>query len=131
MCLCARMLALEWKERAYIEKVSFFWFPAAKFVYQNCAQIWRLHTKLHNGAWDVLANNSETVGHIDLKLKEIVYKSVFCNIHFLGFFHRTVSNLFFCAVFIDSENDLSFEANFSFFSLAEGPPRDLQITAYK
>ena len=26
---------------------------------------------------------------------------------------------------------LSFEANFSFFSLAESPPRDLQITAYK
>ena len=27
--------------------------------------------------------------------------------------------------------ELSFEANFSFFSLAESPPRDLQITAYK
>ena len=26
---------------------------------------------------------------------------------------------------------LSFEANFSFFSLAESPPRDLQITTYK
>ena len=26
---------------------------------------------------------------------------------------------------------LSFDTNFSFFSLAEGPPRDLQITVYK
>ena len=26
---------------------------------------------------------------------------------------------------------ISFEANFSFFSLAESPPHDLQITAYK
>ena len=26
---------------------------------------------------------------------------------------------------------LSFDANFSTFSLAESPPRDLQITAYK
>ena len=40
------MLALEWKERAFIEKVNsrcFCWFPAAIFVYQNCTQIWRLH----------------------------------------------------------------------------------------
>ena len=29
------------------------------------------------------------------------------------------------------ERKLSFEANFYFFSLAESPPRDLQITAYK
>ena len=29
------------------------------------------------------------------------------------------------------QTTLSFEANFSFFSLADGPPRNLQITAYK
>ena len=32
---------------------------------------------------------------------------------------------------LEKEKGLSFEANFSFFSLAESPPRDLQITAYK
>ena len=30
-----------------------------------------------------------------------------------------------------SQNQLSFDAIFSSFSLAESPPRDLQITAYK
>ena len=85
MCLCARMLALEWKERAFIEKVicrCFCWFPAAIFVYQNSTQIWRVHTKLYNGAWNVSANNSETVDHMDLRLWQIVYISVFCNISF-------------------------------------------------
>ena len=113
------------------EHQIFYWFPAAKFVYQNCTQIWRLHTKLYNGAWDVSANNSETVGHIDLRREKLFIYQSFVAFHFLGFFHRTVLNLLFCAVFIDSENGLSFEANFSFFSLAEGPPRDLQIAAYK
>ena len=33
---------------------------------------------------------------------------------------------------LDADNYiLSFKANFSFFSLVESPPRDLQITAYK
>ena len=39
-------------------------------------------TKLYNGALDVLANSFETVGHIDLRLGEIVYISVFCIISF-------------------------------------------------
>ena len=78
-----------------------------------------------------MANNSETVGHIDLRLGEIVYKAVFCNISFSWLLPRDGFKFIFWAAFIDSENDLSFEANFSFFSLAEGPPRDLQITAYK
>ena len=34
-------------------------------------------------------------------------------------------------IFFDKTLLLSFEANFSFFSLAESPPRDLQITVYK
>ena len=34
--------------------------------------IWRLHTKLYKGAWNVSANNSETVGHKDLRLGQIV-----------------------------------------------------------
>ena len=41
---------------------------------------WRLHTKLYRGAWNVSANNSETVGHKDPRLGQIVYKLVFYNI---------------------------------------------------
>ena len=42
---------------------------------KQCTQYWRLHTKLYNGAWNVSANNSETVSHIDLRLGQIVYIS--------------------------------------------------------
>ena len=38
------------------------------------------------------------MGHKDLRLGQIVQKLVFYNIHFRGFFHWTVSNLFFCCV---------------------------------
>ena len=85
MCLCARMLVLEWKERVFIEKVNFkcfCWFPAAISVHQNGTPIWHLHTKLYKGAWNVLANNSETVGHKDLRPGQIVYILVFYNILF-------------------------------------------------
>ena len=97
--LCARMLAPEWKGRAFIEKVNcrcFCWFLAAILV----DSLWRLYTKLYKGAWNVSANNSETVGHKDLRFGQIVYILVFYNIHFLDLFQWTVSNLFFCAVFI-------------------------------
>ena len=83
MCLWTRMLALEWKERAFIEKVNsrcFCWFPAAILVHQNGTPIWRLHTKLYKGAWNVSATNSETVGHKDLRFGKIVYILVFYNI---------------------------------------------------
>ena len=83
ICLCAHMLVLEWTERAFIEKVNsrrFCRFLAAILVDQNGTPIWRLHTKLYEGAWNVLANNSETVGHKDLKLGQIVYILVFYNI---------------------------------------------------
>ena len=46
------------------------------------APIWRLHTKLYKGAGNVSANNSETVGHKDLRLGQIVYILVFYNISF-------------------------------------------------
>ena len=85
ICLCARMLVLMWKERAFIEIVNFrcfCWFPAAILVHQNGAPLWRLHTKLYKGAWNVSANNSETVGHQDLRLGQIVYILVFYNISF-------------------------------------------------
>ena len=89
------MLVLEWKQIAFIEKVNskcFCWFPAAILVDQNGTPIWRLHTKLYKGAWNVSANNSETVGHKDLKLGQIVYVVVFYNFIFLCLFHWTVSN---------------------------------------
>ena len=83
MCLCVRMLALEWKGRAFIEKVNtrcFCWFPATILVDQNCPPIWCLHTKLYKGVWNVSGNNSETVGYKDLG--QIVYILVFYNISF-------------------------------------------------
>ena len=67
MCLCVRMLALEWKGRAFIEKVNtrcFCWFPATIHV------------------WNVSGNNSETVGYKDLRFGQIVYILVFYNISF-------------------------------------------------
>ena len=57
--------------------------------------------KVYNGAWNVSANNSETVGHIDLRLVKLFIYQSFVTLHFLGFFHWTVFNsFFFCTVFI-------------------------------
>ena len=81
MCLCAPMLVVEWKGRAFIEKVNsrcFPWFPAAILV----DSLWRLRTKLYKGAWNVSANNSETVGLKDLGFGRIIYILVFYNISF-------------------------------------------------
>ena len=97
------MLALEWKGRAFIEKVNsrcFCWFPAAILVDSFCPPIWRLHTKLYKGAWNVSANNSETVGHKDLRFRQIVYTLVFYNTSFSWLFPLDGFNLFFGAVFI-------------------------------
>ena len=101
------MLVLEWKERAFIEKVNsrcFCWFPAAILVHQNGAPIWRLHTKLYKVAWNVSANNSETVGHKDLRLGQIVYILVFYNISFSWFL--PLDGFQFNFLLRDSENDL-------------------------
>ena len=83
------MLVLEWKEIAFIEKVNsgcLCWFPMAILVHQSGTPIWRLHTKLYKVAWNILANTSysETVGHKDLRLGQIVYihALVFYNISF-------------------------------------------------
>ena len=55
----------------------------------------RLHTKLYKVAWNVSANNSETVRHTDMRLGEVVYILDFYNIYFLGFFYFMVLNLLF------------------------------------
>ena len=78
MYLYARMLALEWKGTAFIEKVNsrcFCLFPEAILVDQLGPPIWRFHTiKLYKGKWNVSANNSETVGHKDPRFGQIVLK---------------------------------------------------------
>ena len=105
--LCARFLVLEWTERAFIEQVNsrcFCWFPAAILVHQNGTPIWRLHTKIYKGAWNVSANNSETVGHKDLTLGLVVYISVFYNISFSWLLPLEGFQFFF--LLRDSENDL-------------------------
>ena len=57
------------------------WTPHV-FVDFRRPSIWRLHTKLCKGAWNVSANTSETVGHKDLRFGQIVYILVFYNISF-------------------------------------------------
>ena len=99
------MLVLEWKERAFIEKVNsrcFCWFPATILVQPwNGTPIWRLHTKLDKGSWNVSANNSETVAHKDLRLGQIFYVLVFYNISFSWLLPLPILFLL-----RDSENDL-------------------------
>ena len=105
------------KESAFLEKMnsrSFCWFPAAILVDQNGAPIWRLHTKLFKGAWNVSANNSKTVGHKDLRLGQILYILSFITFHFLGFFQWTVSYLFFGCVTVK----IIYEKNSYFISMA-------------
>ena len=45
-----------------------FWQP---YLCEKTLRKWRLHTKHYNGVWNVSANNSETVGHIDLRLGQM------------------------------------------------------------
>ena len=80
------------------------WFLAAILVDQNGTPIWRLHTKLYKRAWNISANNSETVVHKDLRLKQIVYMLVFYHILFSWLLPQDG----FQDIFLlrDSENDL-------------------------
>ena len=71
---------------------------------QNGTPIWRLHTKLYKVASNVLANNSETVGHKDLRLGQIVYILVFYNISFSWLL--PLDGFQFIFLLRDSENDL-------------------------
>ena len=101
------MVVLEWKERVFIEKVNsrcFCWFLVAILVDLNGPPKWRLHTKLYKGVWNVSANNSETVGHKDLRFGQIVYILVFYNISFSWLL--PLDGLQFIFLLRDSENDL-------------------------
>ena len=86
------------------ELQMFCWFPAAILVDQNGTPIWHLHTKLYKGAWNISANNSETVGHKDLRLEQIVYVLVFYNISFSWLL--LLDGFQFIFLLRDSENDL-------------------------
>ena len=91
--LCARMLALDLKGRTFIES------ELQMFLLISGCHVASPYKALQR-AWNVSTNNSETVGHKDLRCGQIVYILVFYNFHFLGFFHWTVSNLFLWALFI-------------------------------
>ena len=92
------------EKKELLENCRCFYFSAAILVHQNCSPIWRLHTKLYKGAWNVSANNSETVGHKDLKLGQIVYILVFYNISFSWLL--PLDGFHFICLLRDSENDL-------------------------
>ena len=79
----------------------FCWFPTAILVdhqYGVC------DTKLYKVAWNVSANKSETVGHKDLRLGQIVYILVFYNISLSWFL--PLDGFQFMLSLRDSENDL-------------------------
>ena len=73
-------------------------------MHQNGTPIWRLHTKLYKGAWNISANNSETVGLKDLTLGQIVNILVFYNISFPWLL--PLDSFQFIFLLRDSENDL-------------------------
>ena len=62
------------------------------------------HTKIYKGAWNVSPNNSETTGHKDLRLGQIVYMLVFYNISFSWFL--PLDSFQFNFLLRVSENDL-------------------------
>ena len=95
------------KRKGFLEKANsrcFCWFPAAILVHQNGAPIWRFHTKLYKGAWNVSANNSEIVGHKELRLGQIVYILVCYNISFSWLL--LLHGFQFIFLLRDTENDL-------------------------
>ena len=87
-------------------------------------------TKVRETFW---ANNSETVGHKDLRLGQIVYILVFYNISFTWLL--PLDGFQFIFLLRDSENDLYFARKQKTFwvnivrSLSEGPETILTSTA--
>ena len=102
------MLALEVKGRVFIEKVNsrcFCCFPAATLLDSFCPPILLLHTKLYKGSWNVSANNSETVGHKDLRFGQIVYILVFYSFSWLLLMGGFQLIFFVPCLLRDSENE--------------------------
>ena len=95
-----------WKERAFIEKVNSrcFYFQRPYWCTQTELQYGVSKWKLYNGVWNVSANNSETVGHKDLRRGQIVYTLVFYNISFSWLL--PLDGFQFIFLLRDSENDL-------------------------
>ena len=86
------MLVLEWKESAFIEKVNsrcFCWFLAAI----------QSSTKLRETFWQI----TQKLVHKDLRLGQIVYILVFCNISFSWLL--PLDGFQFVFLLRDSEND--------------------------
>ena len=104
MCLGARILALEWKERAFTEKMNsicFRWFPAAKLSTNMVSPYSVTDTESSIKVREMFRQITQKLWPTktwDLD-KLFIYKS-FIMFHFLGFLQWTVSNLFFWAVFI-------------------------------
>ena len=101
ICLCARMLVLERKERAFIEQVNSRCFVDFRRPY------WCTKTVHHYGV-SIQSSTQvhETFRQITQKLwatktwelDKLFKNKSFKTFHFLGFFHWAVSNLFFCCV---------------------------------
>ena len=94
------------KRKSFYRKseLQMFLFPAAILVHPNGTPIWRLQTKLYKGVWNVSANNSETVGHKDLRRGQIVHVLVFYNMSFSWLL--PLDGFQFIFLLRDSENDL-------------------------
>ena len=106
MCLCARMRALEWKERAFFRKSELHMFL---FISGGHICVPKLYTNLASiMVREMFRQITQKLGATktwDLD-KLFIYQSL-VTFHCLGFFHWTVSNLFFVPCLLrDSENDL-------------------------
>ena len=96
------MYASSWvKRKSFYRKNEhqMFWLTSGSHIGapKQYTWMWCLLTKLQKVAWNISANNSETVEHKDLRLGQIVYKIVFYNISFSWWFP---------IYYYDSENDL-------------------------
>ena len=119
MCLYVRMLALEWKGRAFIENVNtrcFCRFPATILVDQTVHQ----YGVSIQSSTKVCENNSETVGYKDLRFGQIVYILVFFNISFSWLLPLDGFQFIFCPVFIANSGK---EEWAGFFSLDKERPK--------
>ena len=95
------MLFLEWKERAFIEKVNsrcFCWLSGGHIgAPKRCTNMASPYKGLQRCV-NVSANNSETVGHKDLRIGQSVWKLVFYNVSFSWLLPPDGFQFIFCCV---------------------------------